>query len=58
MKIQYADLADIVKMMNRKTGGLLQDPVNEAQQWVDLPVLTTSRQPETSRPESNAQRRT
>jgi hypothetical protein len=30
-KIQYADLADIVKMLNRKTGGALQDPVNEAQ---------------------------
>lgn len=34
MQIQYADLADIVKMMNRKTGGALQDPVNEAQRWV------------------------
>jgi hypothetical protein len=29
--IQYADLADIVKMLNMKTGGALQDPVNEAQ---------------------------
>ncbi|MFZ2171129.1 MAG: hypothetical protein WAW61_16025 [Methylococcaceae bacterium] len=33
-KIQYADLADIVKMLNRKTGGTLQDPVNEAQSLV------------------------
>ncbi len=30
-RIQYADLADIVKMLNLKTGGALQDPVNEAQ---------------------------
>jgi hypothetical protein len=34
MQIQYADLADIVKMLGRKTGGAFQDPVNEAQQWV------------------------
>jgi hypothetical protein len=34
-QVQYADLADIVKMLNRKTGGLLQDPVNEAQVLVD-----------------------
>lgn len=33
-RIQYADLADIVKMLDRKTGGLLQDPVNEAQSLV------------------------
>jgi hypothetical protein len=32
--IQYADLADIVKMLDRKTGGALQDPVNEAQALV------------------------
>ena len=31
-QIQYADLSDIVKMLNLKTGGMLQDPVNEAQQ--------------------------
>ena len=29
--VQYADLADIVKMLNIKTGGSLQDAVNEAQ---------------------------
>lgn len=32
--IQYADLADIVKMLSIKTGGSLQDPVNEAQALV------------------------
>lgn len=30
-QIQYADLADIVKMLDLKTGGALQDPVNDAQ---------------------------
>jgi hypothetical protein len=30
-RIQHADLADIVKMMDLKTGGTLQDPVNAAQ---------------------------
>lgn len=29
--IEYADLADIVKMLNLKTGGRLQDIVNESQ---------------------------
>lgn len=33
-RIQHADLADIVKMLNRKTGGSHQDPVNEAQALV------------------------
>lgn len=32
--IQYADLADIVKMLNLKTGGSLQDAVNDAQALV------------------------
>jgi len=32
--IQYADLADIVKMLNMKTGGSLQDAVNDAQALV------------------------
>ena len=32
--IQYADLADIVKMIDIKTGGSLQDAVNEAQALV------------------------
>jgi len=30
-RVQHADLADIVKMLDMKTGGSLQDPVNEAQ---------------------------
>ena len=33
-RTQNADLADIVKMLNRKTGGSHQDPVNEAQALV------------------------
>ena len=36
-RIQYADLADIVKMLNIKTGGSLQAPVNEAQALVRYP---------------------
>lgn len=32
--IQYADLSDLVKMLDIKTGGSLQDAVNEAQAWV------------------------
>jgi hypothetical protein len=32
--IQYADLADIVKLLDIKTGGALQDPVNDAQRLV------------------------
>src|SRR5215203_3857381 len=29
--VQYADLADLVKMLDIKTGGSIMDPVNEAQ---------------------------
>lgn len=36
-RIQYADLADIVKMLSQKTGGSLQDPVNDAQALVRPP---------------------
>ena len=36
-RIQYAGLADIVKMLDRKTGGALQYPVNEAQALVRPP---------------------
>jgi hypothetical protein len=32
--VQYADLADLVKMLDLKTGGSVMDPVNEAQSWV------------------------
>ena len=35
--IQYADLSDIVKMLNMQGGGSLMDNVNEAQSLVDLP---------------------
>ena len=36
--VQYADLADITKMLNRKGGGSLMDEVNEAQKLVNLPA--------------------
>jgi hypothetical protein len=32
--IQYADLADVVKMLDLKTGGAFQDGVNEAQKYL------------------------
>jgi hypothetical protein len=35
--VQYADLSDIVKMLNMEGGGSLMDNVNEAQKLVDLP---------------------
>lgn len=35
--IQYADLADIVKMLNMEGGGSFMDIVNEAQKLVELP---------------------
>ena len=35
--VQYADLSDIVKMINREGGGSLMEIVNEAQKLVDLP---------------------
>lgn len=38
--IQYADLGDIVKMLNLKTGGTLQDAVNEAQSFVRVPTIS------------------
>lgn len=36
-KIQYADIADIVKMLDIKTGRSVMDPVNEAQALISLP---------------------
>ena len=39
-RIQYADLSGIVKMLNIKTGGNLQDPVNDAQALVRHHGLT------------------
>lgn len=35
--VQYADLADVVKMLNIEGGGSFMERVNEAQQLVDLP---------------------
>lgn len=35
--VQYADLCDIVKMLNMEGGGSFMQNVNEAQQLVDLP---------------------
>jgi len=36
--VQYADLSDIVKMINMEGGGSLMEIVNEAQKLVDLPI--------------------
>jgi hypothetical protein len=38
--VQYADLADVVKMLNMEGGGSFMDIVNEAQKLVDLPKAT------------------
>jgi hypothetical protein len=35
--IQYADLCDVVKMLNMEGGGSFMENVNEAQKLVDLP---------------------
>ena len=35
--VQYADLSDIVKMLNMEGGGSFMDNVNEAQKLVDVP---------------------
>ena len=39
--LQYADLGDIVKMLNLKTGNSLQDATNEAQSLVREPKVIT-----------------
>lgn len=36
--VQYADLADVVKMLNMEGGGSFMENVNQAQRLVDLPV--------------------
>lgn len=36
--VQYADLADVVKMLNMEGGGSFMENVNQAQKLVDLPV--------------------
>lgn len=38
--VQYADLADVVKMLNMEGGGSFMQIVNDAQELVDLPKLT------------------
>jgi hypothetical protein len=38
-EVEYADLADLVKMLNIKTGGGFLDPVNEGQILVGGPVV-------------------
>jgi hypothetical protein len=38
--VQYADLSDIVKMLNMEGGGSFMDNVNEAQKLVDLPDVS------------------
>ena len=38
--VQYADLADVVKMLNMQGGGSFMDIVNEAQKLVDPPRAT------------------
>lgn len=38
--VQYADLSDIVKMLNMEGGGSFMENVNEAQKLVDLPNAT------------------
>lgn len=38
--VQYADLSDVVKMLNMEGGGSFMDNVNEAQKLVDLPNVT------------------
>ena len=35
--VQYADLADVVKMLNIEGGGSFMQNVNDAQKLVDLP---------------------
>jgi hypothetical protein len=41
--VQYADLSDIVKMLNMQGGGSFMDNVNKAQKLVDLPDETGQR---------------
>jgi len=35
--VHYADLADLVKMLNMEGGGSFMENVNEAQRLADLP---------------------
>jgi hypothetical protein len=49
-RVQYADLSDIVKMLNLKGGGSFMDKVNEAQKLVDLPDASGHRRKSATRP--------
>jgi hypothetical protein len=48
--VQYADLADIVKMLDIQGGGSFMDNVNEAQKLVDLPDEAGQRRKSATRP--------
>jgi hypothetical protein len=48
--VQYADIADIAKMLNLPGGGSVMDGVNEAQKLVDLPDATGQRRKSAIRP--------
>jgi hypothetical protein len=37
--VQYADLCDIVKILNMQGGGSFMENVNDAQKLVDLPRI-------------------
>jgi hypothetical protein len=50
-RVQYADLADIVKMLNLKGGGSFMDNVNEAQKLVDLQDASGRRRKSATRPD-------
>jgi hypothetical protein len=52
--VQYADIADIAKMLNLQGGGSLMDGVNEAQKLVDLPDATGHRRLSATRPEESS----
>jgi hypothetical protein len=48
--VQYADLSDIVKMLNMQGGGSVMDNVNEAQRLVALPDQGETSQPRRTSP--------
>jgi len=48
--VQYADIADIAKMLNLQGGGSRMDGVNEAQELVDLPDDNGQRRKSATRP--------
>lgn len=47
--VQYADIADIVKMLDVKGGGSFMDDVNEMQKFVDLPDASPQRRKSATR---------